>query len=135
MLTRSKNGIRKPKNFHTVVCGYVDDLVEPRTIREALKSDHWGKAAQEEYDALIRNNTWFVVGLPLDLRAVQCKWIFKIKRHLNGSVSRFKARLVAKGFLQQADCDFHEMLSPMVKPVTVHNSVTCCYSKLGSSST
>ncbi|GMI95462.1 cysteine-rich RLK (RECEPTOR-like protein kinase) 8 [Hibiscus trionum] len=119
MITRSKNGVRKPKVFHTAVSRSVEDFVEPRTIKEALKSDHWRRAAQEEYDALIRNNTWSIVELPDDRRAVQCKWIFKVKRNPDGSVSRFKARLVAKGFLQQAGCDFHETFSPVVKPVTV----------------
>ncbi|GMJ02540.1 cysteine-rich RLK (RECEPTOR-like protein kinase) 8 [Hibiscus trionum] len=89
-----------------------------------MKSPHWRQAAQEEYDALVKNNTWMVVELPANRRAVQCKWIFKVKRHADGSVSRYKARLVAKGFLQQPGCDFHETFSPVIKPTTVRTIVS-----------
>jgi hypothetical protein len=32
------------------------------------------------------------------MNIVGSKWIFKIKRHANGSIERYKAWLVAKGF-------------------------------------
>jgi hypothetical protein len=40
-------------------------------------------------------------------------------QYTGGSVSKYKARLVAKGFHQQAEVDFDETFSPVVKPPTV----------------
>lgn len=52
-------------------------------------------------------------------KAVGCKWIFKIKRNVDGSVARYKGRLVVKGYLQEAGVDFQDTFSPIVKPTTV----------------
>ncbi|KAG8483306.1 hypothetical protein CXB51_022295 [Gossypium anomalum] len=112
--TRSKNDIFKPK----LLCSILNEK-EPSTIAEAFKSPAWTVAAQAEYRALLANNTWDLVPLPDGRRAVGCKWIFKVKRHADGSVARYKGRLVVKGYLQEAGVDFLETFSPVVKPTTI----------------
>jgi hypothetical protein len=67
-----------------------------------------------EFDALLRNQTWELVPPSRHLNVIGCRWIFKIKRKVDGSIERYKARLVAKGYHQQLEVDFHETYSPVV---------------------
>ena len=57
----------------------------------------------EEYRSLIANDTWDLVPLPKERKLVRCKWVYRTKYALDGSVERLKARLVAKGFSQVED--------------------------------
>ena len=122
MQTRSKSGIVKKKAFLALVSESTDvDLsqIEPVSYKSALKSPVWVKAMEEEIEALHSQHTWSLVPLPSNRNLVGCKWVFKIKRHTNGTISRYKARLVAKGFNQEAGIDYGETFSPVVKPTTV----------------
>ncbi|KAG8496312.1 hypothetical protein CXB51_009046 [Gossypium anomalum] len=77
------------------------------------------RSNSEEYEALLRNNTWDLVPLPANRRVVGCKWVFKLKRHSDGTIARYKGRLVVKCYLQEAGIDFHETFSPVVKPTII----------------
>ncbi|XP_040948348.1 uncharacterized mitochondrial protein AtMg00820-like [Gossypium hirsutum] len=114
MQTRSKSGIHKPKVFSSLLTDQ-----EPVSIFEAFQSPAWTTTAQAEYNDLISNNTWDLVPLPEGRRAVGCKWIFKVKKHADGSVARYKGRLVIKGYIQEAGIDFMETFNPVVKPTTI----------------
>ena len=75
---------------------------------------------QEEYDALIRNDTWALVPPRPGQNVVAKKWVFRIKQNPEGSIARYKARFAAKGFHQQLGIDFHETFSHVINPITVH---------------
>ena len=64
----------------------------------------------EEYKSMQDNQIWNLVPLPEGKKPIDCKWIFKIKRNLEGNVERYKARLVAKSFTQREGIDFTETL-------------------------
>uniref|UniRef100_A0A2N9FZ66 Reverse transcriptase Ty1/copia-type domain-containing protein n=1 Tax=Fagus sylvatica TaxID=28930 RepID=A0A2N9FZ66_FAGSY len=117
MQTRSKHGIFKPKIYHTISTDYTH--IEPPTYQLASKYPQWCTAMDEEFSALQRQHTWSLVPPPIGKNIVGCKWVFKLKRNSDGSISRYKARLVAKGFHQQYGIDFEETFSPVVKPPTV----------------
>jgi len=90
---------------------------DPQNFEEASsRSDCklWKKAMEEELSALNENNTWDLVDRPSDCNVVKCKWVYKLKRAVDGS-SRFKARLVAKGFSQKPGQDFDQTFAPVVK--------------------
>ena len=95
-----------------------ESIGEPRTHREAVRSPHrvkWERAMQEELDSIKDNDTYSLVPLPAGRHAIGCKWVFKIKRHADGSVERYKARLVAKGYSQLYGIDFTETFAPVVR--------------------
>jgi histone deacetylase 1/2 len=92
---------------------------EPRDLQTALRSPDWKTAMDVEFLALLRNNTWNLVPPTTDVNVTDSKWVFKIKRHADGSIERYKARLVAKGFKQRYGLDYEETFSPVVKPTTI----------------
>ena len=52
---------------------------------------------------------------PNNKNIIGCKWVFKIKRNVDGEVDRFKARLVAQGYSQEAGVDFNEVFAPVAR--------------------
>ncbi|KAA3483629.1 Retrovirus-related Pol polyprotein from transposon TNT 1-94 [Gossypium australe] len=85
-------------------------------------SKEWTLAAHQEYDALLKNNTCDLVPLPANQRAVGCKWVFKLKRRSDGTISHYKGRLVVKGYLQEAGIDFQDTFSPVLRQVDINNA-------------
>ncbi|GJT97551.1 transposable element [Tanacetum coccineum] len=74
------------------------------------------------------NHKWELVPLT-SLHPIGCKWIFRIKRHPDGSVDKYKARLVAKGFLQEYGKDYFDTFSPITKPVTIRTVLSLALSR------
>lgn len=101
-------------NYH--VAFYADN--EPQSYKQAMEGDNskeWTDAMKEEYESLIKNNTWKLVDRPNGQSIVSNRWIFKIKRKSDDSIDRFKARLVARGFTQEYGVDYDETFSPVVR--------------------
>ncbi|KAE8704364.1 PLAC8 family protein [Hibiscus syriacus] len=97
----------------------IEEVTESETFEEASQSSEWMTAMKEEIDALQQNQTWDLVPKIKDVKPISCKWVYKIKRHPDGSIERYKARLVAYGFSQQYGLDYDETFSPVAKLTTV----------------
>jgi hypothetical protein len=52
--------------------------------------------------------------LPPGKKAIQCRWLFKIKEKSDCSMKRFKNRLVSNGFTQRKGIDYKETYTLMV---------------------
>ncbi|KAK1441497.1 hypothetical protein QVD17_07436 [Tagetes erecta] len=100
----------------------------PNTYLQASKDPLWRKAMDDEYNALLRNQTWELV-VPTSKKPIGCKWLFRIKRRPDGSIDKYKARLVAKGFLQKYGKDYFDTFSPVTKPVTIRTVFAIALSK------
>jgi len=82
-------------------------------------AERWHEAMLTELESLQDKGTWEIVEKPAGANVVGCKWVFKRKRHQDGSVYKFKARLVARGFSQIPGVDYHETYSPVIKMKTI----------------
>ena len=74
--------------------------IESHIVNKALIDPKWRQAMNDEFNALVWNGTWEIVSSTFMQNLVGCKWVFRIKQLLDGSVDRYKARLVVKGFHQ-----------------------------------
>uniref|UniRef100_A0A2N9EJB6 Reverse transcriptase Ty1/copia-type domain-containing protein n=2 Tax=Fagus sylvatica TaxID=28930 RepID=A0A2N9EJB6_FAGSY len=131
MITRSNNNITTPKLPTDGTVRYplpkallattdpISSIPKPTCFTAASKDPQWLKAMNIEFEALLKNQTWALVPPHPKQNVVGCKWVFRIKRHADGSIERYKARLVAKGFHQRPGIDYDETYSPVIKPTTV----------------
>ncbi|PNX59999.1 hypothetical protein L195_g051704 [Trifolium pratense] len=124
MQTRLKSGIVVPKLKPTLLLTHT----EPKNVKQALLDPKWLAAMKSEFQALQQNQTWSLVHLPANRKAIGCKWVFRIKENPDGSINKYKARLVAKGFHQLQGFDFNETFSPVVKPLTIRLILTLAIS-------
>ncbi|KAK3012143.1 hypothetical protein RJ639_012142 [Escallonia herrerae] len=104
---------------HTAFLAAISSVDEPKYFSQAVKHAHWKDAMAKDISTLEANNTWTLMPLPSGKRAIDSKWVYKVKFYPDGIVERYKARLVAKGYTQIEGLDFHETFAPVAKLVTV----------------
>ena len=137
MITRTQTGSRKLKvpfslfsTRHPLLLFFCPPFILhlQNLYKTAAKYANW-VLANDEYEALLKNNTWSLVLASTSMNIVVCKWVYRIKTKSNGSIQRYKARLVAKGFHQQPRIDFTETFSPVVKPATIRTVLSVAISR------
>ena len=126
--TRSRSGIVKPHDRKDGTVAWLascmshaatDPTAEPHHYQATMSIPHWRAAMELEYQALRQNGTWHLVPPRSGINIIDSKWVFKVKKHADGSIERYKARLVAKGFKQRYGLDYEDTFSPVVKPTTI----------------
>nr|GEW93844.1 putative NB-ARC [Tanacetum cinerariifolium] len=86
---------------HMAFLSAIDSYDEPKNFQQASQDVKWQDAMTKEIRALQQNGTWTLEELPEGKKAIDSKWVYKIKYKPNGDIERYKAQLVAKGFTQQ----------------------------------
>jgi len=74
---------------------------------------------ENEIQALEDNQTSTIEDLLPGKKPINCKWVYKVKYHSDGSIGRFKARLVVRGDHQLEGFDFTENFAPVAKMTNV----------------
>ena len=100
----------------------VVDSAEPTTFTEAVTGPnqvHWKAAIAAELRSMNDREVFQASHLPTGQRAIDTKWVFKVKRNADGTVNKYKARLVARGFKQKYGIDYTETFAPVFKFVTL----------------
>ncbi|GKE11221.1 putative RNA-directed DNA polymerase [Tanacetum coccineum] len=92
---------------------------EPVTYAKASKRREWVKAMDSELASIEKNNTWSLVNLPKNKKAIGLKWVYKVKRDPSGKILKYKARIVAKGYVQKYGVDYDEVFAPVTRIETV----------------
>src|SRR5580765_4598794 len=113
---RDRQNIAKPVRYRAET--YYSKSDDPVTYEEAISQDNsenWIEAMDEEMSALNKNETWKLVNLPTNKKALNNGWVYRTKLKKNGEIERFKARLVIKGYAQVYGIDFQEIFSSVVK--------------------
>ena len=81
------------------------NVVEHVNYDQAKEHEVWRNAMNDEYDSLMKNQTWELVELLENKVHIGSKWLYKSKFKIDGSIDKYKARLVAKGYSQNEGID------------------------------
>lgn len=108
-----------PYPSRTCLATTVSPPESPTSYIEASKHSTWHTIMSQEYQALLKNQTWSLVPPNPNVNVLGCRWVYKNKLHADGTIERRKATLIAKGYHHQHGLDFHETFSPLVKAPTI----------------
>ncbi|GJY55146.1 zinc finger, CCHC-type containing protein [Tanacetum coccineum] len=95
---------------------------DPRTYDEAMQSRDaafWKEAIDDEIGSIMEDNTWVLSDLPPACKPLGCKWIFKRKMKVDGTIDKFKARLVIRCFRQKEGIDYFDTYALVAHITTI----------------
>eukprot|EP00253_Pinus_taeda_P022507 PITA_22507 len=95
------------------------NVVEPSSYDEAKEYEEWRDAMNEEYNSIMKNDTWELTKFPKNKVPIGCKWLYKSKFNVDGSIDKHKAKLVAKGYSQKEGIDYEDTFVPVAKLNTI----------------
>ena len=64
---------------------------DPLTFEEAMKAQDvtfWKETINDKMDSILGNNTWILADLPPRSKPIGCKWIFKRKMKVDGTIDK-----------------------------------------------
>jgi hypothetical protein len=84
---------------------------------------------QEEYNSLLKNQTWDLVPLPYIRKLVICRWVYRTKSAADGQISKYKAKLIYKGFQYVHGIDYDDTFAPVAKMDSIHLALAIAATK------
>ncbi|GJR97445.1 zinc finger, CCHC-type containing protein [Tanacetum coccineum] len=93
----------------------MDDYTNDLYLVEGSRDQH----DDEEIGSIMENNTWVLSDLPPGCKPLGCKWIFKRKMKVDGTIDKFKAGLVIQGFRQKEGIDYFDTYAPVARITTI----------------
>ncbi|GKB85933.1 zinc finger, CCHC-type containing protein, partial [Tanacetum coccineum] len=114
------------KGIDCIFVGYAEHskayrfyVIEPNdsvSINSIIESR---EAIDDEIGSIMENNTWVLSDLPPGCKPLDCKWIFKRKMKVDGTIDKFKARLVIQDFRQKEGIDYFDTYAPVARITTI----------------
>ena len=117
---RSSRQIQIPSRYKDyALMKQVMNVVEPINYEQVKDYKEWRDAMNEEYESIMKNETWELTELSKNKVPIGCKWLYKTKFNVDGSIDKYKARLVAKGYSQKEGIDYEDTFAPVAKLSTI----------------
>ena len=73
-------------NSHRAFLAAINSTNEPKFFHQAVKDERWKEPMRKEIQALEENGTWTLEELPDGKRAIDSKWVYKIKYKATGEI-------------------------------------------------
>lgn len=70
---------------------------ELRIFEEVSELIEWIEVCEDELYFIEKNEVWILVEFSDGVKLIGLRWIFKIKRNVDGFIKKYKVRLVVKG--------------------------------------
>jgi hypothetical protein len=102
---------------------------DPQSYGDVAGNPFWESAMQEEYNSLLKNQSWDLVPLPYGRKLVRCRWVYRTKSAMDGPIRKYKVRLVAKGFQQVHGIDYDEAFALVAKMDSIRLTISIAASK------
>ena len=117
-------GISDKKDLDRIIFSHPSPWFKPapKSYNEAKTYEDWLEwegAIKDEYNSLMKNNTWILVDKQPWMKPLGCKWVLDYKLGEFNELLRRKARLVIKGYAQHYGVDYFETHSPVVKAKSI----------------
>jgi hypothetical protein len=92
---------------------------KPSYYEEADSHKLWRDVMMEEYQYITKNYVWDIVPRPAGNFVVTSKWIYKIKKIVDGRIERHKMIFVARRFFQVEGIDYEETFSSVARYTSI----------------
>ncbi|GJT26683.1 ribonuclease H-like domain-containing protein [Tanacetum coccineum] len=92
--TRYRSRTNRPTQRYTLNVSTISPF--PKSYLNAFRDPNWYRAMLDEYNALIKNNTWVLVPRPPDVTLFESLWLLLAQHNADGSLKSLQARQCAK---------------------------------------